>query len=92
MNGARTRAGPPLSRVFANRTEAGRELARELPKRLGHRPLRPPLVVYALPRGGVPVAAEVARALHVGNANAYAYWFLLGLLALWAFAAGLLSF
>ena len=64
MNGARTRAGPPLSRVFANRTEAGRELARELPKRLGHRPLRPPLVVYALPRGGVPVAAEVARALH----------------------------
>ncbi len=33
-----------------------------------------------------------ARALHVGNANAYAYWFLLGLGALWAFATGLLSF
>jgi NADH-quinone oxidoreductase subunit L len=31
-----------------------------------------------------------ARALHVGNANAYAYWFLLGAAALWAFAAGLL--
>ncbi|HUR56453.1 MAG TPA: NADH-quinone oxidoreductase subunit L [Opitutaceae bacterium] len=30
------------------------------------------------------------RALHVGNLNAYAYWFLLGVLALWAFvtAAG----
>ena len=33
-----------------------------------------------------------ARALHVGNANAYAYWFLLGLAALWAFATGLLPF
>jgi NADH-quinone oxidoreductase subunit L len=33
-----------------------------------------------------------ARALHVGNANAYAYWFLLGLGALWAFAGGLLTF
>jgi NADH-quinone oxidoreductase subunit L len=31
-----------------------------------------------------------ARALHVGNANAYAYWFLLGVAALWAFAAGVL--
>jgi len=29
-----------------------------------------------------------ARALHVGNLNAYAYWFLLGAVALWAFAAG----
>ena len=29
-----------------------------------------------------------ARALHVGNVNAYAYWFLLGAAALWAFAAG----
>ena len=33
-----------------------------------------------------------ARALHVGNVNAYAYWFLLGLVALWAFAAGWLTF
>ena len=32
-----------------------------------------------------------ARALHVGNANAYAYWFLLGAAALWAFAAGVLK-
>ncbi len=29
-----------------------------------------------------------ARALHTGNVNAYAYWFLLGAVALWAFAAG----
>jgi NADH-quinone oxidoreductase subunit L len=29
-----------------------------------------------------------ARALHVGNVNAYAYWFLLGLVALWAFVTG----
>jgi NADH-quinone oxidoreductase subunit L len=33
-----------------------------------------------------------ARALHVGNANAYAYWFLLGTAALWAFATGVLTF
>ncbi|WP_414663578.1 NADH-quinone oxidoreductase subunit L [Horticoccus sp. 23ND18S-11] len=33
-----------------------------------------------------------ARALHVGNANAYAYWFLLGAAGLWAYAAGVLNF
>jgi NADH-quinone oxidoreductase subunit L len=33
-----------------------------------------------------------ARALHVGNANAYAYWFLLGAAVLWAFAAGVVTF
>jgi len=33
-----------------------------------------------------------ARALHVGNVNAYAYWFLLGAVALWALAAGVLKF
>lgn len=33
-----------------------------------------------------------ARALHVGNLNAYAYWFLLGVVTLWAFAAGYLKF
>ncbi|MEO7383508.1 MAG: hypothetical protein ABIU18_01100, partial [Novosphingobium sp.] len=33
-----------------------------------------------------------ARAVHVGNVNAYAYWFLLGAAALWAFATGLLTF
>jgi NADH-quinone oxidoreductase subunit L len=32
-----------------------------------------------------------ARALHVGNVNAYAYWFLLGAAALWAFAAGVVN-
>ena len=33
-----------------------------------------------------------ARALHTGNANAYVYWFLLGLGAMWAAATGFLSF
>ncbi|MEI6463230.1 MAG: NADH-quinone oxidoreductase subunit L [Verrucomicrobiota bacterium] len=33
-----------------------------------------------------------ARALHVGNANAYTYWFLFGVAALWAAAAGVLIF
>jgi NADH-quinone oxidoreductase subunit L len=32
-----------------------------------------------------------ARALHVGNLNAYTYWFLLGVVALWAFASGVLT-
>ncbi|NML18217.1 phosphoribosyltransferase [Azohydromonas caseinilytica] len=45
--------------VFANRTEAGRLLARALAALTLVDP-----VVLALPRGGVPVAAEVADALH----------------------------
>jgi putative phosphoribosyl transferase len=48
-----------MTRTFSDRTEAGRELAGELAKL----DLREPLVVLALPRGGVPVAAEVARQL-----------------------------
>jgi putative phosphoribosyl transferase len=48
-----------VSDVFADRTQAGRLLAREL---LALKPIDP--VVLALPRGGVPVAAEVASALH----------------------------
>ncbi len=45
--------------MFRDREEAGRLLAAALVKRR----LSDPIVV-ALPRGGVPVAAEVARALH----------------------------
>ncbi len=44
--------------VFANRREAGRRLAALLEDRRGERP-----VVVGIARGGVPVAAEVARAL-----------------------------
>ena len=44
---------------FANRAEAGRLLG----SRLQAESLPGPLVVVALPRGGVPVAAEVARCL-----------------------------
>ena len=43
---------------FKNRSEAGRKLARALAAYKDHHP-----VILALPRGGVPVAAEVARAL-----------------------------
>lgn len=46
------------SRLFTDRNEAGRELGVELARRGYEDP-----VVYALPRGGVPVAAEVAEAL-----------------------------
>lgn len=48
-----------MKAYFQDRTEAGRELARELAKYTG----RPGLIVLALPRGGVPVGFEVARAL-----------------------------
>jgi putative phosphoribosyl transferase len=47
--------------MFAVRTEAGQELARKLTEYAD----RPDVLVLALPRGGVPVAFEVARALHV---------------------------
>src|SRR5205085_6126024 len=40
-------------------TDAGRQLAAKLMRYAG----RPDVIVLALPRGGVPVAAEVARAL-----------------------------
>jgi proton-translocating NADH-quinone oxidoreductase chain L len=33
-----------------------------------------------------------ARALHVGKINAYVYWFLFGMVLLWAFATGSLAF
>jgi len=44
---------------FCDRREAGRELA----TKLAHYANRPDVTVLALPRGGVPVAYEVARAL-----------------------------
>jgi predicted phosphoribosyltransferase len=44
---------------FRNRTDAGRQLAGKLAAYAD----RPDVVVLALPRGGVPVASEVARAL-----------------------------
>lgn len=44
--------------LFQNRTDAGRQLARALTEYKARHP-----VVLALPRGGVPVAAEVASAL-----------------------------
>jgi putative phosphoribosyl transferase len=45
--------------IFRNRTEAGRYLA----TKLAHYAGQPDLLVLALPRGGVPVAFEVAKFL-----------------------------
>ena len=46
--------------VFQDRRDAGRQLAEALQDYAGD----PSVLVLALPRGGVPVAYEVARALH----------------------------
>ena len=48
-----------MTKPFADRADAGRVLAEEL---LEYRD-RPDVIVLGLPRGGVPVAFEVARAL-----------------------------
>jgi len=50
-----------MDRVFRDRTEAGRALAEQLAPYAG----RSDVLVLALPRGGVPVAYEVARTLDV---------------------------
>lgn len=50
-----------MSSRFRNRTDAGQRLA----KRLADYADRPDAIVLALPRGGVPVAYEIATALHL---------------------------
>jgi putative phosphoribosyl transferase len=49
-----------MDRAFANRIEAGQLLANKLEKYAG----REDVIVLGLPRGGVPVADEVAKRLH----------------------------
>jgi putative phosphoribosyl transferase len=49
-----------FTKIFKNRTEAGQFLAEKLTKYAN----RPDVVVLALPRGGVPVAYEVAKQLN----------------------------
>jgi putative phosphoribosyl transferase len=49
-----------VSNYFQNRVEAGQRLARELQEYAN----RSDVLVLALPRGGVPVGYEVAKALH----------------------------
>jgi len=53
----------PRAMIFRDRTEAGRCLADALLDPGHHLAGRGDLLVLALPRGGVPVAAEVAHAL-----------------------------
>ena len=48
-----------MDRAFPNRIEAGRQLAEKLEKYAG----RDDVIVLGLPRGGVPVANEVAKRL-----------------------------
>ena len=49
-----------FTRIFKNRSDAGQFLAEKLAEYAN----RPDVVVLALPRGGLPVAYEVARKLH----------------------------
>ncbi|MEY2487601.1 MAG: putative phosphoribosyl transferase [Verrucomicrobiota bacterium] len=51
----------PMEVLFPNRAEAGRSLAKKLSAYSG----REDVIVLGLPRGGMPVAYEVARALGV---------------------------
>jgi putative phosphoribosyl transferase len=46
--------------LFTDRTHAGKELAKALAAYTDH----PNSIVLALPRGGVPIAFEIAKALH----------------------------
>jgi putative phosphoribosyl transferase len=50
-----------FSLPFSDRTEAGRILANELRTYAGRRDT----IIFALPRGGMPVAAEIAEKLHL---------------------------
>ncbi len=50
-----------MEKAFPNRLDAGRELAQKLEKYAG----RDDVIVLGLPRGGVPVAYEVAKRLGV---------------------------
>src|SRR2546423_1637745 len=54
-----SRTGKEGPMLFRDRTDAGRQLAAKLRIYTG----RPDVLVLALPRGGVPVAYEVAQAL-----------------------------
>src|SRR5580700_2644075 len=49
-----------MAMIFRNRTEAGQELARHLENYAS----REGVIVLGLPRGGVPVAFEVATAIN----------------------------
>jgi putative phosphoribosyl transferase len=49
--------------LFADRNDAGRELADEIVRLCPPGAGGPPALVLALPRGGVPVAVPVAAAL-----------------------------
>src|SRR2546422_7716533 len=49
-----------FTKIFRNRIDAGQFLASKLTEYAN----RPDVMVLALPRGGVPVAYEVAQALH----------------------------
>src|SRR3954466_4930983 len=53
--------GSAARRLFRDRRHAGQVLALQLAQYAD----RPDVLVLALPRGGVPVGYEVARALHV---------------------------
>ncbi len=50
-----------MIKTFKNRTDAGKLLAKSLKKYSNN----PNVIVLALPRGGVPVAYEVAKQLNV---------------------------
>ena len=56
-----------MARRFQDRTDAGRSLA----KKLSHYADRKDVVIMGMPRGGVPVAFEVAKLLRISTGCLY---------------------
>lgn len=54
---------PQKNMLFIDREDAGKKLSREILKKFPEFKVNPDVYILALPRGGIPVAAEIAKSL-----------------------------